>query len=176
MFRFHAKSSLKNTRRARYSEVAGSSRLATLFILLGYKDRQDPGEGGHMQMKGYKGRQGGQRERETRPWRRRTIHPYDEAQGETKGDETLEKATSHPEGAQAQTRPLRRRAHHPYAGVQVQGEIRGDKGRQQGETREDKGRQDPGEGGHTIHVKGYKGRRGETRGDKTLEKVDMPSI
>ena len=166
LFRFPAKSSFKKSRRARYSEVAGSSRLATLFILLGYKDRQDPGEGGHMQMKGYKGRQGGQRERETRPWRRRTIHPYDGAQGETKGDETLEKATSHPEGAQAQTRPLRRRAHHPYAGVQ--GETREDKGRKgrQGETRPWRRR---------THNP-YEGAQGETRGDKTLKKADAPSI
>ena len=130
----------------------------------GDKRRQDPGEGGrtiHMKGYKYKGRQG-----KTRPWRRRTHHPYEGVQVETREDK----------GRQGETRPWRRRTHHPYEGVQVQGEIKGDKGRQQGETREDKGRQDPGEGGHTIHVKGYKGRRGETRGDKTLEKVDMPSI
>ena len=36
------------------------------------------------------------------------------------------------------------------------------KGHKRG-TRGDKGRQDPGEGGHTIHIKGYKRRQGETR-------------
>ena len=139
-------------------------------------------------MTGYKGRQGktrgnkGDKERQEL-WRRRTHHPYEGAHGHTTGDKILQKAntqsmqrgTRGDRRRQEETRPWRRRTHHPYEGVQVQGEIKGDKGRQQGETREDKGRQDPGEGGHTIHVKGYKGRRGETRGDKTLEKADTLS-
>ena len=44
--------------------------------------------GGHtIHMKEHKRRQ-----KETRPWRRRTHHPYEGAQGETRGDKTLEKA------------------------------------------------------------------------------------
>ena len=51
---------------------------------------------------------------------------------------------------QGETRPWRRRTHHRFEGAQER----------------DKGRQDPGEGGRTIHMKGYKGRQGKTRGDK----------
>ena len=45
-------------------------------------------KGGHtIHMKGYKARQS-----EKRPWRRRTHHPYEGVQGETRGDKTLAKA------------------------------------------------------------------------------------
>ena len=184
-------------------------------------------------MTGYKGRQGktrgnkGDKERQEL-WRRRTHHPYEGAQRETRpGRMRAHHAYEVVQG------PGRRRAHHhmngrthhPFEGVQAEtggdkghslegqcsrcwlpvvscpkkekgswssllvsmsvwltpcmeeGRRAGDKGRQDpGEgghtidlkghkrgTRGDKGRQDPGEGGHTIHIKGYKRRQGETR-------------
>ena len=55
--------------------------------------------------------------------------------------------------------------------------MKGYKRRQGKKTRGDNGRQDTGEGRHTIHMKGYKykGRQGETGGDKTLDKADTLS-